>query len=121
MIGIGIDGVDIERFRKVLVRTPAVRNRLFTPHELAYATDAVDPVPRLAARFAAKEATMKAFGVGLGAFGFSDVEVVNAPSGAPSLRLDGEARALAERLGVRLLRVSLSHTALYAEAVVAAL
>jgi holo-[acyl-carrier protein] synthase len=121
VIGIGIDAVEVERFRAVMARTPSIEGRLFTPAERAYGRQAKDPVPRLAARFAAKEAAMKALGVGLGAFGFHDVEVVTAASGAPALELRGEAAALAGRLGVQSLRVSLTHTHLMAEAVVAAL
>lgn len=121
MIGLGIDAVEVARFRQVLARTPGVAQRLFTDGERAYGARFKDPAPRLAARFAAKEAAMKAMGVGLGAFAFHDVEVVKAPSGAPSLRLSGGAAALAERLGVRELKLSITHTDETAEAVVAAL
>ncbi|MGH9164085.1 MAG: holo-ACP synthase [Acidimicrobiales bacterium] len=121
MIGIGIDAVDIGRFRRVMARTPGLEARLFTAGERAYGGRSADPAARLAARFAAKEATMKALGVGLGAFGFHDVEVQTAPSGAPSLALSGRAAARAESLGVTALRVSITHTDHLAEAVVAAL
>jgi len=121
VIGIGIDAVEIERFRTVLARTPGVAARLFTDAEQAYGRRARDPVPRLAARFAAKEAAMKALGVGIGAFRFRDVEVVKAPSGAPSLRLTGAAADLAKRLGVQSLKLSITHSVTMAEAVVAAL
>lgn len=121
MIGIGIDAVEIDRFRTVLARTPGVAERLFTADELAYAAGFRDPAPRLAARFAAKEATMKALSVGLGAFAFQEVEVVRAESGAPALRLSGQAAALATAQGVRLFRISLTHSVTMAEAVVAAL
>jgi holo-[acyl-carrier protein] synthase len=76
VIGVGIDAVDVARFRATLQRTPSMRERCFTPGELAYADQRNDPTEPLAARFAAKEALMKALGVGLGAFGFHDVEVV---------------------------------------------
>ena len=121
MIGLGLDAVEIERFRRALARTPTLAERLFTAGERAYGARFPDPAPRLAARFAAKEATMKALGVGLGAFDFHDVEVCNAPSGAPSLRLSGRAAALAGAQGVTAFRVSLTHTDTVAEAVVAAL
>lgn len=121
MIGIGIDAVEIDRFRTVLARTPGVARRLFTSAEQAYGDRFADPAPRLAARFAAKEATMKALGVGLGAFAFHDVEVTKEASGAPSLRLTGGAAALAERLGVTALKISITHSDTMAEAVVAAL
>lgn len=121
MIGIGLDAVEVPRFREVLARRPAMVERLFTAGERAYGEQAADPAPRLAARFAAKEAVMKALGVGLGAFGFHDVEVVSAPSGAPSLRLSGQAAVLADEAGVSSWRLSLTHTATMAEAVAVAL
>ncbi len=89
MIGIGIDLVDIERFRRSLERTPSMRTRLFTDVELAYVAAKSDPVPSLAARFAAREAVMKALGVGLGAFGFHDVWVDRSDSGQPWLEFAG--------------------------------
>ena len=121
MIGLGLDAVEVDRFRRVLARRPAVAERLFTDSERAYGARFADPAPRLAARFAAKEATMKALGVGLGAFDFHDVEVWNAPSGAPALRLSGRAAALAGARGVTSFHLSVTHTDFMAEAVVAAL
>ena len=121
MTGIGIDAVEVERFRAVLARRPGVGRRLFTDRERASLAARRDPVPGLAARFAAKEAVMKALGVGLGAFAFHEVEVVRARSGAPSLVLRGGAAALASRRGVAGWRLSLTHTAATAEAVAVAL
>lgn len=121
MIGIGIDAVEVDRFRRVIERRPGVAGRLFTDDERAYGARFADPAPRLAARFAAKEATMKALGVGLGAFHFRDVEVSTAPSGAPFLRLSGRAEALAGAQGVTSLHLSITHTDHLAEAVVAVL
>jgi phosphopantetheine--protein transferase-like protein len=118
--GVGIDTVDVDRFRAVLARRPGVAGRLFTAGELAYAGRSADPAPRLAARFAAKEAAMKALGVGLGAFGFHDVEVTRAESGEPSLRLTGTAAQLASQRGVEKWWLSLTHTALVAQAMVLA-
>ena len=82
MIGIGIDVVDIERFRTTLERTPSMRTRVFTQIELDYVAPQSDPIPSLAARFAAREAVMKSLGLGLGAFSFHDVWVERAASGA---------------------------------------
>ena len=120
VIGIGTDVVDIDRFRRALVRTPRMVERVFTEGERAYGLRQRDPAQRLAARFAAKEATMKALGVGLGAFGFHDVEVVRARSGEPSLKLTGAAAELAARRGVQRWLVSLTHSDLVAFAVVIA-
>jgi holo-[acyl-carrier protein] synthase len=119
--GIGIDAVEVDRFRRLLERRPAAARRLFTEAELAFGARWRDPAPRLAARFAAKEAVMKALGVGLGAFAFHDVEVVSAASGAPSLILRGAAKALANRMGVEAWRLSLTHTDAMAQAVAVAL
>ena len=83
MIGIGVDVVDVERFRRSLERTPSMRERLFTRVELDYVAPKADPVPSLAARFAAREAVMKALDLGLGAFGFHEAWVDVEPSGAP--------------------------------------
>ena len=118
--GIGIDAVDIERFRTSLARTPSMRERLFTAEELAYVAPKADPVPSLAARFAAREAVMKAMGLGLGAFGFHDVWVSRAESGEPSLVVEGKALELAKERGVSTWSVSLTHTDLVAIAYVVA-
>jgi holo-[acyl-carrier protein] synthase len=118
--GLGVDAVDVERFRRVLARRPGFAERIFTARERADAEGARDPQPRLAARFAAKEAVMKALGVGIGAVGFREVEVRRAPSGAPSIALDGRAASLAENKGVSSWYVSLTHTSLVALASVVA-
>jgi len=117
VIGVGIDAVDVARFSLILRRRAGFEERVFTPLERS----TCDGAPgRLAARFAAKEATMKALGVGLGAFGFHDVWVEREPSGRPVLRVEGQAAALAAAAGVRRWHVSLTHTDTVAEAVVVA-
>lgn len=120
MIGIGVDVVEIERFRTSLRRTPTMRARLFTPAELEYVAPKIDPVPSLAARFAAREAVMKALGLGLGAFGFHEVWVERAASGAPSLAFDGRAKELSDLAGVSRWHLSLTHSDLIAVAYVVA-
>ena len=120
MIGIGIDLVEIDRFRRVLARRPGVAVRLFTEHERASLEARKDPVPGLAARFAAKEAAMKALGVGIGAFSWGEVEVRRLRSGAPELRVTGKAADLASSLGGAGWSVSLTHTDETASAVVVA-
>lgn len=120
MIGIGVDVVEIERFRRSLERTPTMRDRLFTEVELAYVAPQSDPVPSLAVRFAAREAVMKSLGLGLGAFGFHDVWVERAASGAPSLAFAGRAAELAAEAGVSRWHVSLTHSDLVAVAYVVA-
>jgi holo-[acyl-carrier protein] synthase len=120
VIGIGIDLVDVDRFRRALERTPTMRERLFTPGELEYVASHADPVPSLAARFAAREAVMKSLGVGLGAFDFHDVWVERASSGQPSLVFAGRAEALALEAGASRWHLSLTHTSLTAAAYVLA-
>ncbi|MBX3313393.1 MAG: holo-ACP synthase [Actinobacteria bacterium] len=107
--------------RAALARTPTLAGRLFTDAERAYAERAKDPAARFAVRFAAKEAVMKALGVGLGAFDWHDVEVVRAPSGAPSLRVTGRALEIASATGVREWKLTLTHTDDLAEAIAVAL
>jgi len=121
MKGIGVDAVDIERFRTSLARTPSMSTRLFTAEELAYVAPKLDPVPSLAARFAAREAVMKSMGLGLGAFGFHDVWVSRAASGEPSLVVEGRALELAKERGVSTWHLSLTHTDIVAIAYVVAL
>jgi holo-[acyl-carrier protein] synthase len=121
IVGVGIDAVELDRMRKVLTRTPRIVTRAFTEGERDYCLGRKDPTERFAVRFAAKEAVMKAMGVGLGAFSFQDVEVTRSESGAPALVVRGAAAALAADRGVREWRISLTHTSAVAEAVVLAL
>jgi len=120
-LGLGLDLVDIPRFAAALARHPKMSERLFTLGERDYAGGFVDPAPSLAARFAAKEAVMKALGVGLGAFPFPDVEVQRNTSGQPYLALHGRAGELASERGVRDWLVSLTHSETTAAAVVVAI
>jgi holo-[acyl-carrier protein] synthase len=111
ILGVGIDVVDIGRFEESLERTPALRERVFTPLELER------PVASLAARFAAKEALAKALGAPTG-MAWHDAEVVNEASGNPQLEIRGSVLARANDLGVQSIHVSLSHDAGIASAVV---
>jgi len=120
VVGIGIDAVDIGRFRTVIGRRPTLELRLFTPGERAYAARLPDPVPRLATRFATKEAVLKALRLGLGVFGFHDVEVFRPGLDAPELVLHGAAAAAARAAGVGRWHLSLTHTDLVALAAVVA-
>jgi holo-[acyl-carrier protein] synthase len=120
VVGIGIDLVELDRFRRTLERTPGVRERVFTPAELAWADAADDPTERLAARFAAKEAFLKALGVGLADVPLRDIEVVRSPAGKPHLVLHGAAERSAISASVGVVHLSLTHTATTAGAVVVA-
>jgi holo-[acyl-carrier protein] synthase len=121
MIGIGVDLCDVERMRAALARTPTLRDRLFTARERTYCDERRDPTERYAARFAAKEAVLKAMGLGIGACGWHEIEVARAESGAPSVLLHGHARELAEERGIGSWRLTMTHTHLVAEAIAVAL
>src|SRR5690606_1865985 len=120
VVGVGTDLVAVDRLRTALERTPSLLHRLFTPAEQARCGRHADPLPHLAARFAAKEATMKALGRGMSAMSFTDVEVLTAADGSPSLRLTGRARQVADTVGVTSWLVSLTHDGPMAHAVVLA-
>lgn len=116
----GTDLVDVDRFRTVLARRPRLADRVFTPGERRDAGRRRDPAPPLAARFAAKEAAMKALGVGLGTVALRDLEVVREASGRPRLRLHGTAARRARAAGIDGWLVTLSHTDTAAVATVVA-
>lgn len=113
IIGVGIDVVDIARFGATLERTPALRERLFTPDERDL------PLQSLAARFAAKEAVAKALGAP-GNMDWQDATVDRRRGERPIMVITGTVEAAAARLGVARLHLSLSHDAGIASAVVVA-
>lgn len=121
MIGIGVDLVEVARMRTALARTPSLEAKVFTDGERDYARAAKDPAERFAVRFAAKEAVMKALGVGLGAVDWHDIEVVRTDSGAPELRITGRALERAADAGIRTWKLTMTHTATMAEAIAVAL
>ncbi len=115
IFGVGVDAVDVARFRRVLHRRPSFVQRCFTEAERSDATGSSDEVQSLAARFAAKEAVMKALGTGIGGFALTDVEVrrtigKGATRNAPYLNLHGRAAALAGAQGAGTFHLSLTHT-----------
>jgi holo-[acyl-carrier protein] synthase len=112
IVGVGVDAVDVDRFRRLLQRRPRLAERCFTETERGDAVRSSDCAESLAARFAAKEAVMKALGRGLGAFALTDVEVRRSESGrgAPSLVLHRGAAALAGAQGAGSFHLSLTHT-----------
>ncbi|HVO25572.1 MAG TPA: holo-ACP synthase [Candidatus Margulisiibacteriota bacterium] len=119
IIGVGVDIIDVARIQAALghPRTgERFRARVFTGEEIAYCGRRRNAAESFAARFAAKEAVMKALGQ---AYGWREIEVVRA-SGPPTLRLYGRAQERAAQLGVRRIHLSLSHTATLAIAYVVA-
>ena len=118
MLSTGVDIIEISRVRQVLDRYgQRFLDRVFTPAEIEYCRGRA---PNLAARFAAKEATMKALGTGFRGVGWRDIEVVRKQSGAPSIELHGRAELRARRLGLQEMALSLSHSREYAVASVVA-
>lgn len=106
--GIGIDVVDIERFKTSIQRTPGLLEKLFTENEIT------KPIQSLAARFAAKEARAKALNAGKG-LGWHDAEVINLESGKPAFLFRGE---IADLVDGAVVHLSLSHDAGIASAMV---
>jgi holo-[acyl-carrier protein] synthase len=117
---VGIDVVQISRVAESLERFgERFMRRLFTADEIAYANQAPRLVAeRLAARFAAKEAALKAFDLGQEGVDWRDIEVRKLPGGACRLALHGKAAALAAARGADEIAISLSHDGDYATAIV---
>jgi holo-[acyl-carrier protein] synthase len=113
IVGTGVDLAEVPRIRASIERFGArFVDRIFTPAEIAYVERKANRYERYAARFAAKEAGMKAIGTGWKrGVTWQDFEVANLPSGKPTLRLHGVAAAVAAKLGVRHVSLSLTHTA----------
>jgi len=120
ILGIGTDMAQVERIRKSIAKYgDRFLNRVYTDGERAYASSKANSAERFAARFAAKEAGMKAIGTGWrSGVTWKDFEVVNERSGQPTLRLSGIALQTAAKLGVERISISLTHTAETAFAVV---
>lgn len=122
LLGIGTDLVDVDRFARLMERRgDRLLDRLFSDAEREYACSHRVVAPRLAARFAAKEAVMKAMSVGLWRFALGDVEVIRARSGQPMVALHAKAAALATERGVTTWHLTLTHTDTTALAVAVAL
>ncbi len=113
IVGTGVDLCEVDRIREAVERYgERFLKRIYTPREIAYCQSKANRYERFAARFAAKEAGMKAIGTGWrGGVRWVDFEVVNLPSGRPTLKLDGVAKVVAEKLGVTGIHLSLTHTA----------
>lgn len=111
LAGIGVDMLEIARMEKVLARRPGFVTRVFTKGERAYCDRMARPAQHYAARFAAREAVLKALGTGFSrGIGLRDVSVTRDESGRPEVLLDGRAREIADEMGVREVALSLSYT-----------
>jgi holo-[acyl-carrier protein] synthase len=120
ILGIGVDLMEPARLERSLAEHgDRFEERVFTPGEIADCTDRADRAQALAARFAAKEACLKALGTGWAeGLGFSQIEVVRAENGRPEIRLNGRAAERADEIGVKSIHVSLTHQPTMAAAVV---
>jgi holo-[acyl-carrier protein] synthase len=108
---VGIDAVGVDRVRTVISDDDERRRAVFTERELEHCRGRRREYEHLAARFAAKEAVLKAFGTGVSRrMRFIDVEVINEPSGRPRVELAGAVAEFAREHGLRQLDVSLTHT-----------
>ncbi len=124
ILGHGVDLVEVARVRSLLERHGAhAVDRLFTEAERAYCTaSSKRSYEHFAARFAAKEATLKALGTGwTGGIAWTDLEVARGPNGQPMLKVTGEAARIADKAGITAWHVSLTHTGALAMASVLAL
>ena len=118
VLGIGVDLAQMPRLRRVVARwDERFLQRVFTEQEIAYCRRRRDPIPHLAARFAAKEATLKALGTGLSmGVNWRELEVRRERGQAPTMVLSGRCRAIAEAKGGRRVLLSLTHDGDYAMA-----
>src|SRR6266446_7825205 len=112
IVSIGIDIIEVARIHEVLQRTPRFRERVFTPSERTYCESrGAAAAQHYAARFAAKEAALKALQTGWsGGISWQDVEVGAKDSGAPLISFHGRARELYEQTGAARAHLSIAHT-----------
>jgi len=120
IVGIGTDLAEVDRVQHAIERHgQRFIDRIYTPAEIAYVERKANRYELYAARFAAKEAGMKAVGTGWRrGVRWQDFEVANLPSGRPTLKLHGVAEQIAQALGVRNIALSLTHTSQQAMAIV---
>ena len=123
IIAHGIDLVDFPRIAEMVERHgDRFVNRVFTAAEQAYACSNRNTIEKYAGRFAAKEAILKLLGTGWrGKIAWTDIEVTNNSAGRPEVTLSGEVKAIADRMGIKHISISITHTANFAIASAVAL
>jgi holo-[acyl-carrier protein] synthase len=111
IVGLGADITEVDRIAAAIERRGRpFLERIFTPAEIAYCEKHRNRAERFAGRFAVKEAAMKALGTGWArGVRWVDIEVVREPSGKPTLKLSGAARAIAGQLGVKNIAITITH------------
>ena len=108
ILGLGVDICEIARMERALARHPTMRERVFTQEEVSYCDSKGRPAESYAGRFAAREAVIKALG-GYRGKGWQEISVTRAPSGAPAIRLEGNAKRRADALGVTEVLITFTH------------
>jgi holo-[acyl-carrier protein] synthase len=108
IVGVGVDLCEIARMERALERHPTMRERVFTLEERTYCDAKARPAESYAGRFAAREAAIKALG-GYRGKRWQDISVTREPSGAPAIRLEGNAKARADALGISRVLVTFTH------------
>ena len=117
--GIGTDIIEVERVGALVAKGPQFTERIFTQREIAYCESKRHKNQHYAARFAAKEAFMKALGTGWSqGIGFNQIEVIHSPLGRPELQLHGKAQEIFDEEGIVHIQLSLTHIKEYANAIV---
>ena len=119
IVGIGIDMIEVERVRRKIEKEKGFREHIFSSMEIAYCNGQAEPYQHYAARFAAKEAFLKAIGRGLSfSYSVQNIEILPDQAGKPTIKLNEEYLQLAEEGEWREIHVSLSHLKEIASAVV---
>ncbi|MBZ5858872.1 holo-ACP synthase [Flavihumibacter profundi] len=119
ILGTGIDIVEVQRIAEKIAKGQGFRELVFSPGEIAYCEKKAHPDQHFAARFAAKEAFLKALGSGwLNGTAFHEIEIVHDAKGQPNLRLIGQTAETLAPYGIKRIHVSLSHQASMATAIV---
>ena len=119
IFGTGIDIIEVERIAIRVGRDSGFRELVFSKYEMQYCDARASRFEHYAARFAAKEAFLKALGRGLdGGISLNEIELINEKNGKPTIRLSGNTEKTLEQLGIRNIHVSLSHVKSMATAIV---
>lgn len=119
IIGTGIDIIEVDRVAHRAGKDNGFKEFVFSPHEIQYCDSKAAPFQHYAARFAAKEAFLKAIGTGWGnGLSLNEIETFNEANGRPSLRIIGQTKEVLAHLGIRSIHLSLSHLKTVATAVV---
>ena len=119
IVGIGIDMIEVDRVRSKIEKEKGFREQIFSPDEIDYCVQQADPYQHYAARFAGKEAFLKAIGRGLSySLEVDKIEILPNPEGKPEILLKGEYKSLAEEGEWKKIHISLTHLASIAGAVV---